>query len=127
MKTKIFTGLILAIIAVFGSINASAQEKTSADSTATVIKLRALNQKKEGLTKRIATEDKKRNQTIDGVSPISMEQINLAQDSICLELRSELVSVDLEIKELTPNATANNIIQQFNNLQQTQPAKKEKD
>lgn len=127
MKTKIFTGLILAIIAVFDSINASAQEKTSADSTATVIKLRALNQKKEGLTKRIATEDKKRNQTIDGVSPISMEQINLAQDSICLELRSELVSVDLEIKELTPNATANNIIQQFNNLQQTPPAKKEKD
>lgn len=127
MKTKIFTTLIVAIIAVFGATNASAQEKASVDSTATVIKLRTLNQKKDGLAKRIAAEDKKRGQIIDGVSPVSMERINLVQDSICLELRSELVSVELEIKELTPNATANNIIQQFNNLQNPQPAKKEKD
>lgn len=125
MKTKIFTGLIVAILALFSATNASAQEKTAADSTATIIKLRTLNQKKDALNKQIAAEDKKRNQTIDGVSPASMEQINLAQDSICLELRSELVSVELEIKELTPNAAVNNIIQQFNNLQQPQSAKKD--
>ncbi len=127
MKTKIFASIVIAILAALGSSTVSAQEKASADSTATIIKLRTLNQKKGGLIKRIAAEDRKRNQTIDGVSSASMEQINLTQDSLCLELRSELVTVELEIKEITPNATVNNIIQQYNNLQHSQPVKKKED
>ena len=52
------------------------------------------------LKKKIELEDRKRNQTIDGVSGISMEKINVRQDSICLDLRSQLVDVQLQIKEL---------------------------
>lgn len=127
MKNKTFAGIVVAILAALGSSGVSAQEKAVTDSTTTAIKLRVLNQKKEDLKKRIVSEDKKRNQAIDGVSSASMERMNLKQDSLCLELRSELVAVELEIRELAPDATANNIIQQYNNLQRPQPAQKKED
>ena len=95
--------LFLAIIsfALFGSMTASAQDHTGkADSLATAIRIKVLKDKRQQLEKQIAAEDKKRNQQIEGVSFASLGQMNERQDSICIDLRSRLVSVELELKEV---------------------------
>ncbi|MBU3853785.1 MAG: hypothetical protein H9789_08230 [Candidatus Paraprevotella stercoravium] len=52
--------------------------------------------------------------------------MNLVQDSICLELRSQLVEIELEIAELTPNKLPAQFIQQYNRLRQSQGNRPEK-
>ena len=46
--------------------------------------------------------------------------MNDRQDSICLELRSQLVDLDLELKELVPDKTITKIVEQLNILNQRQ-------
>ena len=45
-------------------------------------------------------QDSKRNAVYNGVSPETQERMNDRQDSLCLDLRSQLVDVQLEIKEV---------------------------
>lgn len=91
--------LFILICTIIGLSNVSAQ--TKADTIKVQIKIKELKQTEISLKKRIEIEDKKRNQNIEGVSEISMSTINERQDSICLELRSQLVETQLYIKELT--------------------------
>lgn len=108
---------VLAILAGFLSIDISAQTNASRnDSIATAVRLNSLQSKKEKLEKEIKVEDGKRNSQIAGVSPETLEAMNNRQDSTCLALRSELVDVILEIKELSPDVTTPQLLQQYNNL-----------
>ena len=99
--------LFILFCSVIGLANASAQ--TKADTVKVQIKIKELKQTEATLKKRIGTEDKKRNRNIEGVSETSMDVINQRQDSVCLELRSQLVDVQLQVKELElsikPDAT----------------------
>ena len=72
------------------------------------------------LKKQIAIEDGKRNQVMNGVNFEIQEAMNDKQDSICLDLRSQLVAVELELKELVPDRTATAILGQLNLLNQNQ-------
>ena len=83
-----------------------------------IIKVRELNNRKENLKEQIMIEDAKRNQAQPGVAPETMELMNERQDSICLDLRSQLVSVELQLKELVPNGNIEDILQNYNALQQ---------
>lgn len=107
----------------------SPQTSTSRnDSIATAVRLNGLQSKKDKLEKKIKVEDGKRNSQITGVSPETLEEMNNRQDSICLALRSELVDVILEIKELSPDVATPQLLQQYNNLvnkKDENPAKKE--
>ena len=99
------------------TVECNAQTQTSQnDSTVNAIKIKNLKNRKAALQKQIAVEDKKRNAVIEGVSPETLEKRNERQDSICLELRSELTVVELELKELGADNTTAQIAQQYNNL-----------
>lgn len=135
--------LFLLFCLTIGLTNASAQ--TKADTIKVQVKIKELKQTELTLKKRIATEDKKRNQNIEGVAETSMDEINQRQDSICLDLRSQLVDVQLQVKELelsikpvttlTPEQAAANLHQGLSTLpaatnshpdKPTQPSKKTK-
>lgn len=90
--------LFILFCSIIGLSNASAQ--TKADTVKVQVKIKELKQTEVTLKKRIEIEDKKRNQNIEGVSEIRMNDINERQDSICLDLRSQLVDVQLQVKEL---------------------------
>lgn len=96
--------------------NARQGQVAQNDSIVSAIKIKNLKNRKTALQKQIAVEDKKRNAVIEGVSPETLERRNERQDSICLELRSELVSIELELKELGADGTTAQIAQQYNNL-----------
>lgn len=125
--------LSIAIVAMSLSMaqEISAQTPTKNDSIATAIRLHSLKERRESLQKEIKIQDAKRNKQISGVSAETMEEMNNKQDSLCLTLRSELVDVVIEIKELSPNVASPQLINQYNNLvnrpdsvtpAQTQPA-----
>ena len=108
---------VMTIGMLLCSIECNAQSQTSQnDSTANAIKIKNLKNRKAALQKQITVEDKKRNTVIEGVSPETLEKRNERQDSICLELRSELTAVELELKELGADHTAAQIAQQYNTL-----------
>ena len=88
--------LFILFCSVIGLANASAQ--TKADTVKVQIKIKELRQVEATLKKRIETEDKKRNRNIEGVSETSMDEMNQRQDSVCLDLRSQLVDVQLQVK-----------------------------
>ena len=105
----------------FVGLTASAQKKLSSnDSVMNTIRVKVLTEKRAELKKQIAVEDAKRNKIIDGVTPEVQEAMNDEQDSICLELRSRLVTVELELKELLPDKTPASVISQLNLLNQGQ-------
>ena len=64
------------------------------------LKLKTLFNKETVLKNKIKEEDGKRNAVYNGVSPETQKMLNDRQDSICLDLRSQLVDVQLEILEL---------------------------
>lgn len=121
----------IAILAIAGSSSFAMSPQTNMtcnDSIATAVRLNGLQSKKDKLEKEIKVEDGKRNSQIVGVSPETLEIMNNRQDSICLALRSELVDVILEIKELSPDVATPQLLQQYNNLvnkKDENPAKKE--
>lgn len=114
--------LSLAVVAMSLSMaqEVSAQIATQPtaknDSIATALRLNTLQSKKGSLQKEIKVQDAKRNRQISGVSAETLEEMNNKQDSLCLALRSELVDVILEIKELSPSVASPQLINQFNNL-----------
>lgn len=68
--------------------------------TIQAIRLKALSAQEESLQKKIQEQDKKRNATYNDVSTETMEKLNDRQDSICLDLRSQLVTIQLEMAEI---------------------------
>ena len=86
------------------------------DSTLIALKIKELNARKEALAKQIKAEDAKRNRSVHGVSPETQEILDDKQDSICLALRSQLVAVNLELRELVPDRTTSSIVNYFNDL-----------
>lgn len=115
---KSYRLLALCVMAVF-CLTAYAQENKQ-NNTVQAIKIKELNLRKANLQKQIIIEDQKRNQTLSGVTAETQEMLNNKQDSICLELRSQLVSVELELKELVPDQTASTIANQFRILHNQQ-------
>ena len=120
--------LLLAMAAFSFALSQTLSAQNRADSTLVALRLNELKTRKADIQKQIETEDRKRNQTIEGVSAETMERMNMTQDSICLELRSQLVEVELEMAELTlNNPLPAQFLQQFNRLRQSQgnrPGKK---
>lgn len=116
--SKFIYGMILGMMLFSLECNASVQTSQN-DSIVNAIKIKNLKDRKAELKKRIATEDKKRNTVIEGVSPETLEKIIERQDSICLELRSELTAVELELKELGADIATTQIAQQFNRIIQS--------
>lgn len=70
------------------------------DTIAMNLKLKTLFNKETVLKNKIKEEDSKRNAVYNEVSPETQEMLNDRQDSICLDLRSQLVDVQMEILEL---------------------------
>lgn len=91
---------VILTIAIFMMVCATSFAQDKVDSLHTQARIAELTVQRSQLKQRIAAEDKKRNSQIAGVVPEQMELVNLRQDSICLELRSQLTEVDLEISEL---------------------------
>lgn len=110
--------IIVCEFAISGTV--SAQNKSKQDSILTTIRLNELKTRQAEVQKKIDAEDRKRNQSIGGVSVETMEKMNRTQDSICLELRSQLVEIELEIAELAPAKLPTQFIQQYNQLRQSQ-------
>lgn len=116
MKLSYLISIVTIGMLLF-AMDGNAQSQTSHnDSTMNAIKIRNLKTRKAALQKQIAAEDKKRNSVIEGVSYETLEKMNERQDSICLELRSELTAVDLELKELGADNTPTQIVQQINSM-----------
>lgn len=111
--------IFLISMMTVGGVVGYAQNLSVANSVQ-ALKIKELTARRDNLQKQIKTEDSKRNQIIRGISLEAQEQMNERQDSICLALRSQLVSVDLELKELVPDETASKIKQQLDKLQNGQ-------
>lgn len=117
---KTYRLLIILVMAML-CVSISAQKKvTPNDSVMNVVKIKLLTEKKTKLKRQIAIEDAKRNEVVNGVTPEIQEVLNDKQDSICLELRSQLVAVELELKEFVPEDTVSTIVGQLNLLNQKQ-------
>lgn len=126
IKSSLITLLVIAAASFVMPSTTSAQNVSKTDSTLTALRLNELKNRQADIQRKIEIEDRKRNQSIEGVSLESMEKMNLVQDSICLELRSQLVEIELEIAELTPNKLPAQFIQQYNRLRQSQGNRPEK-
>lgn len=119
MKKLIFAlPILLAAMSAMPSQVAARTAATANDSITTAIRLNALNTQRKALQDSIKVADAARNATINGVSPETMEQINDRQDSLCLDLRSRLVAIELEIEEITPDRVPSQLLQQFNEMRQ---------
>lgn len=107
---------VLMVLSLPAAVGCRAQEKEKNDSTVAVLRLKALRDRRENLQREIKVQDAKRNKQIAGVSPETMEEMNDKQDSVCLALRSELVDVTLEIKEISSAVTFPQVVSQYNNM-----------
>ncbi len=96
MKRYIILSVIL-LVTFYSTANAQNQN----DTLRVRARITELTVQRNQLKQQITVEDKKRNSQIADVTPEKMELINLCQDSLCLELRSQLTEVELEIAELT--------------------------
>lgn len=102
-------------------------QENQQDSTLIALKIKELNTRKEALAKQIKAEDAKRNRAVQGVSPETQERIDDKQDSICLALRSQLVAINLELKELVPDRTTSSIVNYFNDLMKSEEEENRED
>ena len=95
------TALTTVILAMSAG-NAWAQQ--TVDSVAVAIRVKTLESRRASLKAQIKEEDQKRKRVVEGITPEANERLNTVQDSICLELRSQLVSVELELGEVAPTS-----------------------
>lgn len=101
-NVAVAAGLMAAFIpALAQNPEGVANTQVLGQATVDAVKLKELNLRRESLQKRIETEDAKRNRHIDGVSAQVQEAADDRQDSLCLALRSQLVDVELELRELS--------------------------
>ena len=95
LKRHISTLIIAAAVA----LTAAAQSATQpADSMS--VQQKRLTERRAELRKLITEADAQRNKTREGVAAVTNEALNDRQDSICLDLRSQLTDVELQLKEL---------------------------
>lgn len=120
MKVPRLCMLLMAVSAMSMSAYANKDDDKGKADLVQAVRIKELNLRKADLQKRIKDEDKKRNRTLSGVTSETQERLNEIQDSICLGLRSQLVSVELELKELVPDKTASVISSQLSILQNQQ-------
>lgn len=62
--------------------------------------LKRLEQDKKDLQAEFEKADANRSMTIEGASPLAQERFQMVQDSICMDIRSKLVDVQLQIDEI---------------------------
>ena len=124
MKRYITTAVVLAVCAM-SSIHADDKKKLvltsgehviAIDSVAHFNNLKLLETKEQNLKKKLNEEMQKRNATYSGVSAEALEEMNDRQDSICLDLKSQIVDVQLQIRDIRK--------QQASSFIQVIPAKK---
>jgi hypothetical protein len=113
---KIILFIVAALMSLSMLVEIAAQTTAKDSAIVSSIRLQNLQAQKESLQKEIKIQDSKRNQQISGVSAEALEDMNDRQDSLCLALRSELVDVILEIKELSPGIDSPQLINQYTNL-----------
>lgn len=108
MKRYISTAVILALCAVC-SVHAddnkklvltSGQHAAAVDSVAHLKNIKSLEAKEQNLQKKLDAEMQKRNANYSGVSAEALEELNDRQDSICLALKSQIVDVQLQIRDI---------------------------
>lgn len=108
MKRNITTALILALCAI-SSVQADDNKKltlttgervVATDSVAHLKSLKSLEAKEQSLQKKLDAEIQKRNATYSGASAEVMEELNDRQDSVCLALKSQIVDVQLQIRDI---------------------------
>ena len=129
---------IILIVALLVAVATPTLAQNQADSLRHRARMAELSIQRKTLQQRIASEDKLRNSQLPDVSPEQMELINLRQDSVCLELRSQLAEVELELAELnhtplpvgvsgssTPVQATPTMQQILQSLKPTRPQKKE--
>ena len=124
MKRYITTAVVLAVCAM-SSIHADDKKKLvltsgehviAIDSVAHFNNMKLLETKEQNLKKKLNEEMQKRNATYSGVSAEALEEMNDRQDSICLDLKSQIVDVQLQIRDIRK--------QQASSFIQAIPAKK---
>ena len=108
MKRYITTAVILALCAM-SSIHADDKKKlvlstsnnaAAVDSVAHLKSLKTLEAKEKNLQKRLDEEMQKRNATFSGASAEVLEEMNDRQDSLCLAIKSQIVDVQLQIRDI---------------------------
>lgn len=108
MKRYITTAVILALCAM-SSIHADDKKKlvlstsnnaAAVDSVAHLKSLKTLEAKEKNLQKRLDGEMQKRNATFSGASAEVLEEMNDRQDSLCLAIKSQIVDVQLQIRDI---------------------------
>lgn len=105
LNVAIAAGLMAAFIPAVAQNPDGTPAQAAIDRTAVdALKLKELNLRRESLQQQISVEDAKRNLSVNGVAPRTQELLNDRQDSVCLELRSQLADVELELQELTADA-----------------------
>lgn len=72
----------------------------TSDDSAIAVQLKLLKNRMISLQKELDEEMSKRDIRVNGVTPQALEEMNDRQDSICLDIKSRLVVVQLEIEEL---------------------------
>lgn len=104
-KGNIYRIALTALTTVILSMPAgNAWAQQTADSVAVAIRVKTLESRRASLKAQIKEEDQKRKRVVEGITPEANERLNTVQDSICLELRSQLVSVELELDEVAPSS-----------------------
>ena len=117
MKRHTIGYVLLLVMAAFTGSDLFAQNTPSRnDSIAATLRLHGLKARREKLQQEIMVQDAKRNKQVAGVAPETLEEMNDRQDSVCLALRSQLLEVILEIKEVSPEVASPALLQQYNQL-----------
>ena len=114
-KIMTFGLFFLLSLAVFAQTDNNTPEN---DTIINMMRIQELNAQKDSLLNQIKIEDAKRNMIIDSPSFEQMEIINDRQDSICLDLRSKLTYINLELKELEEYKTSSIISDKMNQINQ---------
>lgn len=114
-KIMTFGLFFLLSLAVFAQTDNNTPEN---DTIINMMRIQELNAQKDSLLNQIKIEDAKRNMIIDSLSFEQMEIINDRQDSICLDLRSKLTYINLELKELEEYKTSSIISDKMNQINQ---------
>lgn len=119
--------LIIAIaLTALSFVRVHAQQTlTQADSTTLALRMKTLREQEALLKSEIDRQDKRRDNVVNGVSAEYQEYLNDRQDSICLDLRSRLVAVRLEMKEITERSLLDAVRTRRTAAQQQPTGKKE--